>query len=92
LERSLSQLQDNMVKLQVVFQDGVNELPRDIPALHASKMGRIYTLILRTDARRAEDMLAPYQPMLVDAVPLTLEEIFIYELGGANYAVKDIVF
>ena len=29
--------------------------------------------------------------MLVDAVPLTLEEIFIYELGGADYAVKDIV-
>ena len=29
--------------------------------------------------------------LLVDAVPLTLEEIFIYELGGADYAVKDIV-
>ena len=35
--------------------------------------------------------LAAYSPLLVDAVPLTLEEIFIYELGGADYAVKDIV-
>ena len=35
--------------------------------------------------------LAVYDPLLVDAVPLTLEEIFIYELGGADYAVKDIV-
>ncbi len=32
-----------------------------------------------------------YSPLLADAVPLTLEEIFIYELGGADYAVKDIV-
>ena len=35
--------------------------------------------------------MAAYSPLLVDAVPLTLEEIFIYELGGADYAVKDTV-
>ena len=91
LERSLAQLQDNMVKLQVVFQDGVNEVPADLPVLHASKIGRIHTLIMRMSAREAEERLAAYQPLLVDAVPLTLEEIFIYELGGADYAVKDIV-
>lgn len=90
LERSLAQLQDNMVKLQVVFKDG-GDVPPEIPVLHASKIGRIHTLIMRTSAEEAENMLAAYEPMLVDAVPLTLEEIFIYELGGANYAVKDIV-
>ena len=37
LERSLAQLQDNMVKLQVVFADGVTEVPPELPALHASK-------------------------------------------------------
>ena len=90
LERSLAQLQDNMVKLQVVFQDG-QEVPADLPVLHASRLGRIHTLIMRMGAREAESVLAGYNPMLVDAVPLTLEEIFIYELGGADYAVKDIV-
>ena len=90
LERSLAQLQDNMVKLQVVFKDG-GDVPPEIPVLHASKVGRIHTLIMRNNAEEAENMLAAYEPMLVDAVPLTLEEIFIYELGGANYAVKDIV-
>ena len=43
------------------------------------------------NADEATALLAQYQPLLVDAVPLTLEEIFIYELGGADYAVKDIV-
>ena len=91
LERSLAQLQDNMVKLQVVFQDGVTEVPPDLPVLHASKVGRIHTLIMRMNAEEATARLAVYNPLLVDAVPLTLEEIFIYELGGADYAVKDIV-
>ena len=91
LERSLAQLQDNMVKLQVVFQDGVTEVPPELPVLHASKVGRIHTLIMRMNAEEATERLSAYNPLLVDAVPLTLEEIFIYELGGADYAVKDIV-
>ena len=91
LERSLAQLQDNMVKLQVVFQDGVTEVPPELPVLHASKVGRIHTLIMRMNAEEATAKLSTYDPLLVDAVPLTLEEIFIYELGGADYAVKDIV-
>ena len=91
LERSLAQLQDNMVKLQVVFQDGVTEVPADLAVLHASKVGRIHTLIMRMNAEEATAKLSSYNPMLVDAVPLTLEEIFIYELGGADYAVKNIV-
>ena len=91
LERSLVQLQDNMVKLQVVFQDGMDTVPPELPVLHASRVGRVHTLIMRMNAQEATERLMAYQPMLVDAVPLTLEEIFIYELGGADYAVKDIV-
>ncbi|WP_308857462.1 ABC transporter ATP-binding protein [uncultured Oscillibacter sp.] len=91
LERSLVQLQDNMVKLQVVFQDGIDTVPPELPVLHASRVGRVHTLIMRMNAQEATERLMAYQPMLVDAVPLTLEEIFIYELGGADYAVKDIV-
>ena len=91
LERSLAQLQDNMVKLQVVFPDGMNEVPADLPVLHASRIGRIHTLIMRMSAEEASNLLLKYSPLLVDAVPLTLEEIFIYELGGTDYAVKDIV-
>jgi len=91
LERSLAALQDNMVKLQVVFRDGMTDVPPELPVLHAAKVGRIHTLIMRMNAQEATNRLMAYSPMLVDAVPLTLEEIFIYELGGADYAVKDIV-
>ena len=91
LERSLVALQDNMVKLQVVFRDGMTEVPPELPVLHAAKVGRIHTLIMRMNTQEATDRLMAYSPLLVDAVPLTLEEIFIYELGGADYAVKDIV-
>ena len=91
IERSLSELQDNMVKLQVVFDESVKEVPKDIPALHVSSLGRVHTFIMRMNAGDATALLSKYAPVLIDAVPLTLEEIFIYELGGKDYAVKDII-
>ena len=53
--------------------------------------GCCHYLILRMNADEATALLAQYQPLLVDAVPLTLEEIFIYELGGTGYDVKNLV-
>ncbi|MCR5278990.1 MAG: ABC transporter ATP-binding protein [Lachnospiraceae bacterium] len=91
IQRSLSELQDNMVKLQVVFDESIKEVPDDIPALHVSSLGRVHTFIMRMNASEARTVLSKYAPVLVDAVPLTLEEIFIYEMGGENYAVKDII-
>ena len=92
LERSLTDLQDNVVKLQIAFSDGtLPELPKDLNVLHTSQIGRVFTLIVRGDPAGIKTRMAVYSPILMEALPLTLEEIFIYELGGEDYAVRDIV-
>ncbi|MBR3561249.1 MAG: ABC transporter ATP-binding protein [Oscillospiraceae bacterium] len=91
LERSLSELQDNTVKLQVVFDGDAPTLPETLTVLHQSVVGRVHTIIFRGAQHDIEAALAQFQPVFLEAVPLTLEEIFIYELGGADYAVKDII-
>lgn len=92
VERSLADLQENLVKMQVVFQEKeLPKLPGDLEVLHVSQVGRIHTLIVRGNATEVTNRLAVYAPILMDALPLTLEEIFIYELGGEDYAVRDIV-
>ena len=58
---------------------------------HVSQVGRIHTLIIRGNATEITNRLAAFAPILMEALPLTLEEIFIYELGGEDYAVRDIV-
>jgi ABC-2 type transport system ATP-binding protein len=90
IERSLSELQDNIVKIQLALPDG-GELPDGLDIMHASSTGRLQVLILRGKAEELTNKLAAVSPLFMDVVPLTLEEIFIYELGGADYAVKDIV-
>ena len=92
IERSLTDLQENLVKMQVVFQEReLPRLPEDLEVLHVSQVGRIHTLIVRGNATDVTNRLAVYAPILLEALPLTLEEIFIYELGGEDYEVRDIV-
>ena len=86
LEKSLADMQGSTVKLQIV-----GEAPAGFEVLHESRSGRLNTFILRGTCEQvqsaSEAMDAPY----FDVLPLSLEEIFIYELGGVNYEVKKIV-
>ena len=91
IERSLSDLQGNISKIQVACQNGVPKLPDDFEVLHMANTGRVYTLIVKGDPKEAEKVLLTENPTIVDVLPLTLEEIFIYELGGVDYEVKDIL-
>ena len=92
LERSLSDLQDNTVKLQVAYQtEEEPALPTELQVLHRSRVGRVYTYIMRGNMDQIRHRMQITQPLLLEAIPLTLEEIFIYEMGGADYAVRDIV-
>ena len=90
LERSLSELQDNMVKVQLVLPEGA-PLPEGLNILHESRVGQVRTLILRGRSEEISAAVAAAGPLFYDLLPLTLEEIFIYELGGEHYAVRDVL-
>ena len=92
VERSLSDLQGSVSKIQVACQNGMPKLPEQFDVLHMSNTGRVYTLIVKGNPKEAQAALEVYNPAIVDVLPLTLEEIFIYEMGGADYEVKDILF
>jgi ABC-2 type transport system ATP-binding protein len=92
LERSLSDLQENIVKMQVVWPTAeIPDLAGELTVLHTSQVGRVYTYIIRGNAAELTARMAAYKPLMAEALPLSLEEIFIYELGGEDYAVKDII-
>ncbi|MBR3059334.1 MAG: ATP-binding cassette domain-containing protein [Oscillospiraceae bacterium] len=90
LERSLSELQENITKVQLALREE-KPLPAGLNLVHESVSGRLHTLILRGDTREILTRLQELEPLYMDALPLSLEEIFIYELGGNDYAVKDIL-
>ena len=86
LERSLADMQGSTVKLQIV-----GDVPEKLQVLHSSQSGRLKTLIVRGSAREVEQLAAGAGVSYFDVLPLSLEEIFIYELGRVNYEVMNIV-
>ena len=91
LERVLSDMQENMTKLQLVLPEGVSLPELELDILHTSGQGRLRTLIIRGRASEVLERVEALGPVFVDAVPLNLEEIFIYELGGEGHEVRDII-
>ena len=90
IERSLSELQSSIVKIQLALPDGAS-LPEGLEILHSSSVGRVQQLILRGNAEELKEKLSVCRPLVLDIVPLSLEEIFIYEMGGAGHEIKDVI-
>ena len=86
LERSLADMQGSTVKLQIV-----GEVPDGLKILHESVSGRMKTLVVRGTAPEVSAKVQAVNPVYFDVLPLSLEEIFIYEMGGVEYEVKNIV-
>ncbi len=94
LERELDDLKGDIHKVQLAFEAERQEeefaaLPFKI--MKSSHVGRVYSFIVRGKEEEIEKAFAEYQPMFIDFIPLSLEEIFIYEIGGEGYEIQSIL-
>lgn len=90
LQRPLSELQDSTVKVQLALPED-RELPEGLDILHSSVTGSLYQLIVRGSTGEVTNILSTAEPFFIDVLPMSLEEIFIYELGGGDSEVRDII-
>ena len=89
----MDDIKGNIHKYQVVFgEKGVEELRNDKDILHISNTGTIYSIIIRGDMQETMNKINSFSPVLCERTSLTLEEVFIYELGGLGYDFKNIIF
>ncbi len=92
LEKELDDLKGDIHKFQTAFPDpaAAEQLCAELNVLHSSKIGSVHLLIVKGDREEINRKIAGYKPLICDSVQLTLEEVFIYELGGHGYDIKDI--
>ena len=99
IERDLDSIREGINKVQVAFakgENGENAAAEDAVAklnvLHRDKHGSVELIITRDSAETIEEVLAPASPLILDVLPLSLEEVFIYELGGEKYDFSEIMY
>lgn len=95
IERDLDELKSDIHKIQVAFKsdDGSNDSRfAGLDILHRESRGTVELLIVRNRKDVVESIIGASNPVIFDLLPLSLEEIFIYELGGKNSELDSILF
>jgi ABC-2 type transport system ATP-binding protein len=92
LEKPLHKLLGSVYKYQLAFKEDVSDKLENIDGiLNISKTGSVYSVIVKAEFEDTEEKLKALSPVLMEKISLTLEEIFIYELGGLGYDFANII-
>lgn len=91
-ESEIDNLKTHMFKIQISFKkDFSKEDFKDFNILSFKKSGSVATIIIRDDDDIAHEKLEKMKPLILDYLPLTLEEIFIYEMEAFGYAFNEVI-
>jgi len=87
LESDIGTLKTNLFKVQVAFEEPFDETRfKSLEIMSYKKTGSVATLIVRGDSDEAVQILRAQDPVLLDILPLTLEEVFDYEMEALGYS------
>ena len=92
IERDLDELKSDIHKIQVAFKTSVEDPYKGLNVLHKESRGTVDLLIIRNRREVVESVINESHPVIFDMLPLSLEEIFIYELGGGDNEIEGIIF
>jgi len=93
IEKSLDDIKGNVHKLQLAFDNGhfPDELEKELEVLDKSGFASVHLVIAKGEVEDISRIVNKYNPVVFDIIPLTLEEVFIYELGGMGYEFENIM-
>lgn len=91
-ESDIDSLKTNMFKIQISLKDDFSEKNfQNFNVLSFKKNGSVATIIMKGEREGYEKILAEMNPIILDFLPLTLEEIFIYEMEVLGYEFEQII-
>ena len=91
-ESDIQDLKTTLFKLQVGFNKPFSrEMFSALDILSYSARGSVATFIVRGDREKTVELIRAHSPVLLDVLPLTLEEVFIYEMEALGYCFKDMI-
>lgn len=92
IEKELDNLKTNIHKVQVAFQGQIPfSFLQHIDVVYQEQRGSVLLCIVRGEEEQIIAHIQKHESILFDLLPLTLEEIFIYEMGEQGYAIENIL-
>ena len=92
-EESLDHLKEGYHKLQIVLESGdeMYALEKELNVLAHQMMGRVHTLVVKGNIEEIDATVLKYSPIINETLSLSLEEIFLFTLGGKYDELKEVM-
>ncbi|MBU5437798.1 ABC transporter ATP-binding protein [Tissierella sp. MSJ-40] len=91
LEENIDEIKSKVRKIQVVFNGTIpEEIKNHKDVLHIDYKGKVYQFVVNDNLDEFIEETKKYNPILLEMIDMSLEEIFIYKMGGVGYAFEDI--
>jgi ABC-2 type transport system ATP-binding protein len=91
LDQDLDELKLNICRVQAVFPSLPEDAFLGLDIIKKDTLGSLITMVIRGDRQKTEEKLRALQPIFLETLPLTLEEVFISEMEAAGYDIDNIL-
>lgn len=91
-ESDITNLKTSLFKVQVAFREEYDKSKfESIDMLSFTKHGSVSSIIVRGDREETTAKITAMDPLLYEILPLSLEEVFVYEMDALGYAFSDVL-
>ncbi len=91
-ESDIDTLKTTMFKVQISLKEDFNKNTfKELKLLSYKKLGSVATLIIDENGKDSKKILEKLNPVILDYLPLTLEEVFIYQMEALGYEFNEII-
>ena len=92
LQSDVQNLKTSLFKVQIAFKEP--PLPAVFEGLtirESKQIGSVFTLIIHGDKQAIIERLQQENPLILDVLPLTLEEVFTHEMAALGYSFDEVL-
>lgn len=91
-ESDVDHLKTSLFKVQVAFEGEYDRTRFEgVNVLNFTKRGSVASMIVRGDRKETEETITAMHPVLFEILPLSLEEVFVYEMGQLGYEFSEVL-
>lgn len=92
LQSDVQNLKTSLFKVQIAFAEPPAPDAFDgLGVAQCKQTGSVYSLIIRGDREEIISRLNAMSPVLLDVLPLSLEEVFTFEMANLGYTFQDVI-
>lgn len=93
-QKELDELKLGFCKIQAAFRPvpDIDRISEQLEVLSHEERGSLVNLVVRGTSENALEVISAYAPMFSEALPLTLEEVFINEMEAIGYDYNNVLF